>query len=132
MNTSNDSRDAKMREMLSAGNYPDIRVALRDFDPQLIKEKGEIAGTLTIAGKSRPFVAKLENWRESASDVSFDASANLSLVDFGLTAPSVFGLLRVADEVAVTAHVVVQSADALRATSAVSTAAPRISQRRAS
>ncbi|HXC49347.1 MAG TPA: YceI family protein [Candidatus Limnocylindrales bacterium] len=118
MTTSNESRDAKMREMFDAEHSPDIRVALREFDPQDVKRKAEIAGTLTIAGKSREFVASLNNWRENDSDVSFDLTATVSLERFGLSAPTVLGLIRVADEVEVTAHVAVEDAAILREPSA--------------
>jgi polyisoprenoid-binding protein YceI len=105
MATGNDSRDARMREMLHADRSPEIRVALREIDPDLARRTSRLDGTLTIDGTSRPFTASLANWSDGELGPSFDAAATISLADFGLVAPTVLGLIRVADPVGIHAHV---------------------------
>jgi polyisoprenoid-binding protein YceI len=105
MTTGNESRDARMREMLHADRSPEIRIALREVDPDQARRASRLDGTLTIDGNSRPFTATLANWRDGEAGPSFDAAATISLADFGLVAPTVLGLIRVADPVEIHAHV---------------------------
>ena len=115
MTTDNGSRDAKMRDMLNAERFPDIRATFRDIDPRTARDAHTLAGSLTIAGTTHEFTAKLENWQEQGSRISFDAASDVSLSNFGLVAPSVLGLVRVGDVVAVRAHVSVEAGDAVKA-----------------
>ena len=67
----------------------------------------EIIATVTIGEVTRDVITKVDNWKRDGDHASFDASATLSLKDFALEAPAVLGIIRVADEVKVAAHVVV-------------------------
>jgi len=108
VDTGSSSRDARLRELFRTS---EIRVSLEDLDPAAVRSEHRLRGTLTLAGRTREFVATLANWKEDEHGASFDASGTISLADFGLPAPTVLGVIRVADTIEVSAHVEV---DAIR------------------
>jgi polyisoprenoid-binding protein YceI len=105
METGNGSRDARMWEMFHADRWPEIRVALRDVDPDAVQSSGKVSAALTIGEATHDVVAIVTNWKRDGARVSFDAAATVSLAAFGLEAPSVLGLVKVDDEVKVEGHV---------------------------
>jgi polyisoprenoid-binding protein YceI len=108
LTTDNDVRDTKMHEMMGLERAADIVVAIDEVDPQTVRERKRLEGRLTIGGVTKPFVAQVADWKEKDERISFDAESDISLSNFALSAPSVLGLIRVADEVHVHAHVSVE------------------------
>jgi len=123
------SRDARMREMFRADRWPDIHVEIRDIDPAATSRSGELVASLTIGDVTRDVTTRITNWKEDGDRASFDAGAVVSLKAFSLDAPTVLGLIRVADEVKVNAHVTIEKIAATPAaqesTGALSTGTPR-------
>ncbi len=110
MGTGNGSRDRQMRRMFDSGRYPVIRGMFGRIDPESMRRqllaspggKAPLDFTLAIRNVERPVHAVAGNFRERAGEVSFDVDYDLSLSDFGLVPPTVlFGLVKVADKVAV-------------------------------
>ncbi len=112
IDTQNKSRDKQMREMFQSGQFPRIRAALTDLDPDKIRRemrndpsgKGTVELTLKIRDVERRIQAAMRNLRENPGRVSFDAEFPLSLKEYDLKPPSVFfGAIRVGDKVTVNA-----------------------------
>lgn len=107
LDTDNDSRDARMREVLDASHWPEIRAELRDIDPQAVERTGRLDLALTIRNVSRPVAAQVHGWKRSAGTVTFDADVPVRFSEFSLEPPTVLGMIRVGDEVTVHAHVAI-------------------------
>jgi polyisoprenoid-binding protein YceI len=105
LDTGNESRDARMREMFHADRWPEIRVAIRGVEPDVVARTRELVVPLTIGEVTHDVTTKITDWKRQGDRASFDVTARVSLESFGLEAPSVLGLVRVADEVNVQAHV---------------------------
>ncbi len=113
MNTGNASRDRQMRRMFDSAAYPRITAVLAGIDPAALRAvltaapgaKGALDATLTIRDVSRQIRAEAGNLREEGGRTTLDVEFPVSLVDFGLKPPSVLGIIRVKDRVAVTARV---------------------------
>jgi hypothetical protein len=109
MKTGNDSRDEKMREMFQSDRHPVIRAVARDVDADKVREqmrkepggKTSLEVTLVIRGVERKVQAASGNWKEDGDRVAFDVEFPVSLREFDLKAPSVFGFIRVGDRVVV-------------------------------
>jgi len=109
MKTGNDSRDGKMREMFESDRHPVIRAVARDVEADKARERmrmdpGEkipLEVTLAIRGVERKVQATAGNWKEDGDRVAFDVEFPVSLGEFGLKAPTVFGFIRVGDRVVV-------------------------------
>jgi hypothetical protein len=109
MRTGNDSRDGKMREMFESDRHPVVRAVARDVDAGNFRErmrkdpggKTPLEVTVVIRGVERKVLASAGNWKEAGGNVAFDVEFPLSLQEFGLKPPSVLGLIRVSDRVAV-------------------------------
>jgi hypothetical protein len=107
LRTDNNARDERMRQMFDAAHFPEIRAELRGVDPAAAQGSGHLPVSLTIRDVTRRLDARLSNWKEDGPRITFDAEVPVSLAAFSLEAPTVLGLVRVADQVLVTAHVVV-------------------------
>jgi hypothetical protein len=110
MDTDNSSRDKKMRKMFEAERYPlikggrgpipldDIRKALQEnsdsTQPLLLQ--------LKIRDIEKPATAVLQNFEEAEGKITADLTFTLSLADYQLKAPSVLGVIKVADSIKVT------------------------------
>lgn len=112
MDTKNGSRDRQMREMFESDRFPWIRATVPEVDADRIRREakpGSEAGTLelglTIRDTSRRVEATVSNLREEPGKVSFDLTLPVSLKEFGLKAPSVWGIIRVGDRVTVRSSV---------------------------
>ena len=111
MDTRNRSRDGQMREMFRSGRFPLIRVVAREVDVGRLRvDIGKARGgnasiglLLRIRDVERKVLATASNLRESGERVTFDLEFPVSLREFDLKAPSVLGILRVGDKVAVKA-----------------------------
>ncbi|MBW6510625.1 MAG: YceI family protein [Desulfuromonadaceae bacterium] len=116
MDTANASRDAAMREMFDSKNSPFIeglvgelntREALRIMTPAA-DQSGKVAFELKIRGQVQRVQADVYNLDVGAEKTSFTLKFSLSLASFQLEPPSVIGIIRVADQVAVEVDVVLQ------------------------
>ena len=105
LDSGNATRDSNMRAMFHSDRYPDIRVALRGVDPAAVQRDHALVASLTIGETTHDVTARIANWSQDGGRVGFDADAEVSLDAFGLEAPSVLGIVRVADIVKVTGHV---------------------------
>lgn len=105
LDSGNGTRDGNMRAMFHADRHPDLRIALHGIDPAAVERDRAVKAALTIGDITRDIPVRIANWRQSPGHVSFDTDADVSLQDFGLEAPSVLGIVRVADLVKVTGHV---------------------------
>jgi hypothetical protein len=110
MKTGISARDGRMREMFQADRYPAIRAAAGEVDADALRErmradregKAPLEISLSIRGVERKIPATAKNLRTEGNRVSFEIAFPVSLKEFGLSAPSVLGIIRVADQVAVT------------------------------
>jgi len=107
LDTDNSSRDKKMREMFDSENFPKITGSFADIDPQALvgtwqgSGTGELPFNLTIRDVTRPVKATVTRMNVDHQRLEASFVLNLSLADFGLEAPGVLGIIRVADEVRV-------------------------------
>lgn len=98
MTTANKSRDKKMMEMFDAEKFPRIHGVIQDaLLPQTADAKATMR--LRIRDKELSIPVTLTQWKRTENLISFHASWEVSLKDYGLTAPSVMGIVRVADKV---------------------------------
>jgi len=116
MNTDNGSRDSNMYDMFAADAYPFLVGHFKDFKvPELLQqvEKGGLMFfELTIRDQSNPVQAAVRDLKQEPGRLTFAAEFQISLKDYHLKAPSVLGIIRVADEVRVVVDVVLEG-DAL-------------------
>jgi len=103
-----DGRDAGMREHLDTGHHADIRFAVERFVPAADgvdvaqkKARGEVHGTMTIRGQSKPFVMPVAVEVDPQQRVVLTGQAPLKLSDYGVPVPSQLGLINMQDEVVV-------------------------------
>ncbi|MGE5247065.1 MAG: YceI family protein [Verrucomicrobiota bacterium] len=109
MDTGIASRNGKMREMFRSDRFPRIHGVAHDVDvDRLLAEMGKGRGgnasielLIRIRDVERKVRAMASNLKESGERVAFDLEFPLSLKEFGLKAPSILGIIRVADNVAV-------------------------------
>jgi len=109
MDTDNDSRDKKMREMFDAEHFPNVvgRFAggqlaeMRAALANAAAGQGTVPLTLVIRDVEVPVQATVTQLIDNDRTFSFDLSYALSLATCRLEAPSVLGLIRVGDEVKV-------------------------------
>ena len=112
LDTDNAKRDRKMREMFNEKGYPFITgtsmpVALEEI--RRAKEGGTAKFQLKIRDIVRPVTATVTNFSESTSRITADLTFTLSLAEYALQPPSVIGLIRVDDKVAVTVGVMLEA-----------------------
>ncbi len=113
MDTGNKTRDGQMREMFESDRFPGIYGTVREVDVGRIRQDVRNAGggmasfdlTLKIRDVERTIGAVVTGFREEGDRVGFDVTFSVSLGDFGLDPPSVLGIIRVHDKVAVTGNV---------------------------
>ena len=112
MDTRNNSRDGKMREMFRSERFPRIRAAAHDVDVERLRVEigkgregnASIDLLLRIRDVERKVRATASNLKESGERVTFDLEFPVSLGEFDLKAPSVLGIIRVGDKVSVKAN----------------------------
>ncbi len=113
ISTDNGWRDSNMRSMFEADRYPHITARFDRIDSSEAGADGSLRTlpfTLTIRDKTLPAEAVLTNWERTADRVRFDASFDVSLDAYGLKPPSLLGIGKVADTVAVTVKATVRPA----------------------
>lgn len=98
MTTDNRGRDRNMAKMFDAQTYPWIQAS---FDAIEAGPIDTLEFELTIGKSTHAVIAKISDWNASDDEASFSADFSLSLAEYGLKPPSVFGIIRVADKVEV-------------------------------
>jgi polyisoprenoid-binding protein YceI len=103
-----DGRDEAMREHLDTKNHAEIRFVVARFQPaadgiDVAKRtaRGEVAGTMTIRGQSKPFTMPVAIEVDPQQRVVVTGQAKLKLSDYGVPVPSQLGLINMQDEVVV-------------------------------
>lgn len=112
LDTGNARRDNKMREMFNEKGYPFLTgtfppVALEEI--RRAREGAKVNFQLKIRDVVRPVTGTVTHLTESASRITADVTFTVSLAEFALQPPSVIGLIRVDDKVAVTAGVTLEA-----------------------
>lgn len=111
LDTADASRDANLRAMFEAAQYPEIRAVLSGIDAEALRRTRRLPFTLVIRNVRRELTATIAAWQESPTELAFDAAFPVSLQAFALDAPrAALGLIRVGDAVQVTVHVTVRRA----------------------
>lgn len=112
MSTRNGTRDGQMREMFQSDRYPSIRGTANDVDVERLRAemgkggegKAPLDLVLRIREAERKIRAMASGLKTSGDRVTFDLEFPVSLGEFGLKPPTVFGIIRVGDKVAVKAR----------------------------
>lgn len=112
LETNNATRDESMRKMFQADAWPLIHAAVAqiDFNPALARLRAggnsePLGFILKIRDVERPVQGRITHFTQDGDDLVFDLDFTLSLKAFSLKAPSVLGLIRVADSVTVTVRI---------------------------
>lgn len=106
MDTTNKDRDKNMHKMLDAANYTFISGTVSNAPaPVLGSSNSIITLTLKIRDKCKTIPVEITDWHESAKELAFSASWTVSLKDYGLKPPSVLGIIKVNDTVALAAKI---------------------------
>lgn len=104
-NTHHEARDRKMFVMLDPEHFPEIEGQL-DHIPIASDGTGHGALTIRLHGVSHAVDAQITEFRaDTSGGLHFSLTFGLQLPDFGLTPPSVLGLIRVDPAVQVTVKV---------------------------
>jgi polyisoprenoid-binding protein YceI len=103
-----EGRDTNMREHLDTAHHTEIRFVVERFRPapdgvDVAKQtvRGEVAGTMTIRGRSKPFAMPVAIEVDPQKRVVVKGQAPLKLGDYGVPVPSQLGLINMQDEVVV-------------------------------
>ena len=103
-----EGRDDNMRDHLDTKNHAEIRFRLDQFkaapdglDEANQKVRGEVSGTMTIRGQSKPFAMPVAVEVDAQKRVVVTGQAPLKLSDYGVPVPSQLGLINMQDEVVV-------------------------------
>lgn len=104
LDTGNGWRDDGLRSLLRADAHPDLIGRLTAVDPDAVRRDGTLPVDLTIAGTTRPAVARIRRWEQSADRLVADVELDVSLAAYGLTPPRTL-FIRVGDTVSVTVGV---------------------------
>jgi hypothetical protein len=115
MSTQNEKRDANMMSMFHEAEHHLIAVEVNGAEERTLRPQngkpGSMPVTLTIAGHRGTAAGAVTNLVEHADSVSFDLAFPISLTAFKLDPPKgLGGLMKVKDNVEVTAHVTLHKA----------------------
>lgn len=99
LTTDHKKRDKKMMKMFDPSTHPRITGDVKDL--KLVKDgAGKQNITLHINGKTLTVPVTITTFQTEGDAISFSCSFSLSLKEAGLKRPSVLGLIRVGDTVA--------------------------------
>ncbi|PLX99516.1 MAG: hypothetical protein C0623_09285 [Desulfuromonas sp.] len=109
MDTDNDGRDEKMRKMFDSKSFPLIEANFADLEPEKVllqmqaadDQPGTLPFRLKIRDQVQPVKAEVHDLRVNPEAITFTMKFSVSLKSYALEAPSVLGLIRVADQVEV-------------------------------
>ena len=103
-----DGRDENLREHLDVKNHAELRFAVERFvpaasgiDAEKQTARGEVVGTMTIRGQSKPFRMPVTVAVDPQKRVVLNGQVPLKLSDYGVPVPSQLGLINMQDEVTV-------------------------------
>lgn len=111
MNTNNKKRDKEMYKCMEVKTFPEIVVDLSDLPvsdtkPVLdgpVPRPTAIPFTMTLKGREHQLTGRVSNWVFTDDAVDCTVSFPVSLAKSGITPPSVLGLVKMKDEIQVTA-----------------------------
>jgi hypothetical protein len=111
MNSDNKKRDKEMYKCMEVTTYPEIIVDLdklpvAETKPALdgpVPRPTVIPFTMTLKGKEHQMTGTVSNWSFKDESVDCVVSFPVSLEKSGITPPSVLGLVKMKDEIKVTA-----------------------------
>jgi hypothetical protein len=111
MDTGNDKRDVEMHKCMDVATHPGIVVELDHLAVAATKPAADgavprptvIPFTMTLKGKTHEVTGRVSDWSFSEKKASFKVSFPVSLKDSGITPPNVLGLVKVKDEILVSA-----------------------------
>ena len=111
MNSDNKNRDKEMHKCMDVTTHPEILVDLKDLPvsdtkPALdgqVPRPTVIPFTMTLKGKKHQVTGTVSNWSFKGESVDCVVSFPVSLSKSGITPPNVLGLVKVKDEIQVTA-----------------------------
>jgi len=99
LNTGNKTRDNNMYAMFNVKTFPLVSFDIQKADFSNVRQQeGYFQGTLNLHGVSRPLHVKVHVLVDKDT-YECQGTFKVSLQEFGLKAPSVFGIIRVADQV---------------------------------
>jgi len=105
LDTGLDDRDEAMHEHLESGRFKTFEFELESFRSTGASDDGtatgEVSGTMTIHGTSRPFAMPIELRVDKSHRLVVQGSAPLSLPDYGVPVPNKLGLVKMEDDVQV-------------------------------
>lgn len=103
-----DGRDENMRENLDTKNHAEITFLVQGFTPakdgiDTTKQtaRGDVRGTMTIRGVTKPFTMPVAVEVDPQKRVVITGQAPLKLSDYSVPVPSQLGLINMQDEVVV-------------------------------
>ena len=116
LETGNTKRDRQMREMFEAEKFPLIVGQSGTISLSVIRQAladrtagtPDIPITLRIRDIQQEIVAKVRNYLEQEDRIAADLEFTVSLQEYQLEPPSIFGIIRVGDLVNVTASFVLK------------------------
>ncbi len=111
MDTGNEKRDVEMHKSMDVANHPEIVVEIdhlavastRPATDGPVPRPTVIPFKMTLKGKSHEVSGQVSNWSYSEKEASFTVSFPVSLKDSGIKPPNVLGLVKVKDEILVSA-----------------------------
>jgi YceI-like domain len=113
MDTGNDKRDVEMHKCMDVATHPEIVVEIDHLAVAATKPAADgavprptiIPFQMTLKGKTHEVTGQVSDWSYSEKEASFTVSFPVSLKDSGITPPNVLGLVKVKDEILVSASV---------------------------
>lgn len=111
MDTGNEKRDVEMHKSMDVANHPEIVVeidhlavaATRPAADGPVPRPTVVPFKMTLKGKSHEVNGQVSNWSYSEKEASFTVSFPVSLKNSGIKPPNVLGLVKVKDEILVSA-----------------------------
>ena len=111
MDTGNDKRDVEMHKCMDVATHPEIVVELDHLAVAATKPAADgpvprptvISFKMTLKGKTHEVSGQISEWSYSEKEASFKVSFPVSLKECGVTPPNVLGLVKVKDEILVSA-----------------------------
>ncbi len=113
MDTGNKKRDTNMNTSMATKTYPNIVVDIAKLKASATKPVTSgavlrptvVPFTLSLKGKTHQKVGKVTDWSYSNGNISLTVTFPVSLKASGIKVPSVLGVVKVADEIQVSAKV---------------------------
>jgi polyisoprenoid-binding protein YceI len=117
MDTDNEKRDAAMHKSMDAETYPDIVVDVSGMKAAVtepVSGEGDMPRPtvlpfkMKLKGKTHEVEGRVSDWKFDGKTVDCVVSFPVSLEKSGIKPPSVLGVVKVKDEIKVSAHIVLK------------------------